>query len=271
MFEMVRHHAVVAAFSLRMAIQRQLEYPLFMCSWFIMNPIQWFSGIWILQIISTQFASLNGWDFSELTFLYGLGLLTHGLFVALFIQTWHIESLVQRGGFDRMLLRPMSVLFQFLVSNFNFIGLTDLLPGVIIFAIGCSKVHFAWTVPNVIMLLLVLAGGTLIRASLFMLMGSVAFWTNASRSLTNLTMILLDRTTVYPFTIYPRAFQMLLTFAIPIGFISFYPAEEFLGQPQSISLPFGLAVWTPIVGVLMFAFAQIVFRLGLKRYESAGS
>ncbi|WP_282939016.1 hypothetical protein [Paenibacillus sp. RC67] len=38
----------------------------------VMNPIQWLSGIWILHIISTQFAPLNGWDFPQLTFLYGM-------------------------------------------------------------------------------------------------------------------------------------------------------------------------------------------------------
>ncbi len=62
-----------------------------------------------------------------------------------------------------------------------------------------------------------------------------------------------------------------LTFVLPIGFISFYPAADFLGQDDGSSLPLDVAMWTPIVGVLMFTFAIVLFRAGLRRYESAGS
>jgi ABC-2 type transport system permease protein len=271
MLSFVRHHVSVAGCFARLAIQRQLEYPLFLVSWFLMIPTQYFAGIWMLKIIVDRFQPLNGWSFEQLAFVYGLGLLSHGLQVIFFIQTWNIEGMVIRGGFDRMLLRPMNVFFQFVVNYVNFIGMIDLIPGSIIFLYACSKVGFAWTLSNILKLLAVILGGMLIRAAIYTITGSIAFWTKASRSMVGLVGQLFERTGMYPLSIYPVMVQMLLTFLVPVGFISFYPACEFLKQDDRFILPLGLAIWTPVVGVLMFSVAHAIFKLGLSRYESAGS
>jgi ABC-2 type transport system permease protein len=267
----IRHYLSVAGCFTRMAIQRQLEYPLFLFSWLLMIPIQYFSGIWMLKIIVDRFQPLNGWDFPELTFIYGLGLLSHGIMVVLFINTWFIDNMVINGGFDRLLLRPMNVFFQLIASYFNFIGFIDLIPGTIIFIYGCQLVHFDWTIINIFKLALVIIGGVLIRAALFISLGSMAFWTKRNAALRGFALSILERTTMYPLNIYPYLIQVLFTFIIPIGFISFYPSVEFLNKNSGFQLPLGLAIWTPLVGLTSFFLSQLIFRLGLTKYESAGS
>jgi ABC-2 type transport system permease protein len=266
-----RHYAIVFGFYAKLAIQRQLEYPLFLISWLLMIPTQYFSGIWMLKIIVDRFQPLGGWGFEELAFLYGLGLLSHGLVVVFFIPTWGTEFAVLRGEFDRLLLRPMNVFFQFVTGYFNFIGLIDLLPGVIIFAYASHVVGFSWDFGNIVKLALIVIGGTLIRASLYTIIGAIAFWTKRSRNLIFMAVATMERTTMYPLTLYPQVIQAVLTFLLPIGFISFYPAEQFLGKPNSLELPLGMAIWTPVVGLASFVVAYAVFRFGLQKYESAGS
>ncbi|XEC93607.1 ABC transporter permease [Paenibacillus tarimensis] len=266
-----RHYSSVAIIFARLAIQRQLEYPLFLISWLLMIPIQYFAGVWMLKIIVDRFQPLNGWGFPELAFIYGLGLLSHGVMVVLFITTWHMDRMVTEGGYDRLLLRPMNVFFQLIASYFNFIGLIDLIPGVIIFLYGCHLVGFEWTFANVIKLLLVLTGGVLIRASLYISLGSIAFWTKRNGSLLGFAGAMLERGTMYPLAIYPYTIQVLFTFVVPIGFISYYPSLEFLGKSGGFGLPIGLAFWTPIIGIICFWLSQRLFVLGLKKYESAGS
>ncbi|MXX38780.1 MAG: hypothetical protein F4Y91_05580 [Gemmatimonadetes bacterium] len=75
----------------------------------------------------------------------------------------------------------------------------------------------------------------------------------------------------YPLTVYPWHLQALLTFVLPLGFIGFYPACDFLGQSANTSLPLDVALWTPAVGAAMLVLALAVFAAGLRRYESAGS
>lgn len=236
-----------------------------------MIPIQYFSGVWVLRIIIERFHALNGWEFPQLAFIYGLGLLSHGILVVFFINTWHIDNMVIEGNFDRLLLRPMNVFFQLIASYVNFIGLIDLIPGTIIFLYASHLVGMDWTFVNVIKLILTIIGGVLIRAALFIILGSVSFWTKRSGSLVGFTLTLLERTTMYPMNIYPLILQMILTFLIPIGFISFYPASEFLGKDSGFNIPLSMALWTPLIGIVCFMISQFIFGLGMKKYESSGS
>lgn len=271
MIPTLKHYGSVAVCFARLAIQRQLEYPLFLFSWLLMIPIQYFSGIWMLKIIVDRFQPLKGWDFPDLAFIYGLGLLSHGILVVLFINTWHMDRMVIDGSFDRLLLRPMNVFFQLVASYFNFIGLIDLIPGTIIFIYGCNLVGFDWSIANFSKLVLVLIGGVLIRAALFISLGTIAFWTKRNSSMVGFALSMLERATMYPLSIYPYAIQVLFTFIIPIGFISFYPAVEFLDKSSGFRIPFDLALWTPVIGLICFILSQQLFKYGLKNYESAGS
>ncbi|ACS99309.1 ABC transporter permease [Paenibacillus sp. JDR-2] len=272
MVSTIKHYVSVASCWARLAVQRQLEYPLFLFSWLLMIPIQYFSGIWMLKIIVDRFQALNGWDFPQLTFLYGLGLISHGIFVVFFINTWSIDHMVINGGFDRLLLRPMNVFFQLVASYVNFIGLIDCIPGIIIFLYGADIAGFDWTLANIGKLILVLIGGILIRAALFTSLGTIAFWTKRNGSMVGFALTMLERATMYPLSMYPYFLQALFTFIIPIGFISFYPAAEFLNADSGgLDLPLSFALWTPLVGVICFLIAGGIFKFGMKNYESAGS
>ena len=269
--ENLKHYISVAGYFMKLAIQRQLEYPLFLVGWLIGIPIQYFAGVWMIGVITQRFQSLNGWAFPQITFLYGLSLLSHGIMIVLFIQTWGIEGMVIRGGFDRILVRPMNSFFQFCVQYFNFIGLVDMIPGTVIFIYGCNVVSFNWSLLNIVKLILVIAGAVLIRAGFFTIIGSISFWTKGSRSLVSTGLNILERTTLYPLTIYPYIIQAIFTFILPFAFISFFPASDFLGMGSGLELPFGFAILTPIVGIIMAFVAISFFNLGIKKYESAGS
>lgn len=146
-----------------------------------------------------------------------------------------------------------------------------MLPGIIIFIYGCTQVHFVWSFMNIVILLLVLVGATLIRGALFLATGSLAFWTKSRNSFIFMNFTLFDQTTKYPMSIYPRLVQIIFTFIIPLGFIAFYPAGDFLNKSSSFSFSSGIAWATPLIGIFTFWLTTRVFRRGLKRYESAGS
>lgn len=269
--ETLRHYTSVTLLCARLSLQRQLEYPLFLINWLLMIPLQYLSGILLLKVLVGRFQPLEGWGFPEIAFLYGLALISHGMQVFLFIPIWGIENFITGGFFDRMLVRPMNVFFQVLVRYVNLIGCVDMLPGVIIFGYGCWKTGFVWSAANILKLLLVLAGATLLRAGVYTIAGSTAFWTMRSRPLIDVAQETMHRTGFYPLTIYPAFLQWLFTLILPIGFISFYPAAEFLGKEEGMLIPAAMAFATPLVGLAFFAVAIGVFNWGLRQYESSGS
>lgn len=271
MISSLKHHFSVMAHLMKMSIQTTLEYPVELIGWLFANPIQFVLGIATIKFVIAEFGTLGGWTFGELAFLYGIAVMSHGLSVILFVQTWFMGSAMLNGQFDRLMLRPMNVLFQFFFTIFNLIGITDLIPGIVIFIYGCSQIHFAWSFVNILMLISILIGATLIRGAVFLLTGSIAFWTKSRNSFLFMNFTIFDQTTKYPLSIYPKVLQMIFTFLIPLGFISFYPASDFLDKGNIFNLT-GTMPWVTLaVGIFVFWITTRVFNRGLKRYESAGT
>lgn len=267
----LKHYLSVGIHFIKMSIQTSLEYPAELIGWLFANPIQFILGIGTIKFVIAEFGTLNGWGFGELAFLYGIAVMSHGLSVILFIQTWWMGNFMLEGGFDLFMLRPMNVLFQFFFMVFNLIGITDMIPGTIIFIYGCTQIHFHITFINVLMIITILIGATLIRGALFLVTGSLAFWTKSRSSMVLFNLTMLDQTTMYPLTMYPRVVQIIFTYILPFGFISFYPASDFLGKNNNFSFPPGIGWSTLIIGIFVFWLSTRVFRRGLSRYESAGS
>jgi ABC-2 type transport system permease protein len=70
----------------------------------------------------------------------------------------------------------------------------------------------------------------------------------------------------YPLNVYPAMVRFLLTFVLPYAFVAFLPAAGVL-RPE-----FAWLGWLTLpVGLLVFGLGLIMWRLGLARYEGAGS
>lgn len=266
----IKYYSSVAVAFLKMSIQSGLEYPVNLLGWILVNPIQFIIGFASIKFVVQHFGSLGGWGAEGLAFLYGLAVLSHGLAVILFIQTWYMGRFVIRGEFDRFLLRPMNVLFQFLFMDFNLVGVSDLIPGFIVFIYACIQVNFYCNVGNISLLIITLIGGVLIRGAVWIFCGSLAFWTKSPTNFVSFTLELFDRVTMYPLTIYPRVIQILFTFILPLGWITFYPATELLGTKPDY-IPVNMALVTFGVGLIVFAISCMMMSLGMWKYESAGS
>lgn len=270
MLGIVKHYARVTFENLKISILTTLEYPANLLGWLLSNPIQFIVGFATIKFVVAEFGSINGWGYGQLAFLYGLAIISHALSMILFVQGWFMGFYVIEGEFDRYMLRPMSVLYQFFFTHFNLIGITDLIPGICVFVYGCVKIHFTFNLYNLCAVLSLLIGATLIRGGVYLVIGSTSFWTKSVTDFGAYTQELFDKTTMYPLTMYPESIQFILTYLIPIGWVSFYPAADLLGISNG-RFTWDGAVWlTLAVGVAVFFVAAVFFYRGLKKYESAG-
>lgn len=265
------HYLSVTIYSIKMALLTIVEYPSNILGWLLSNPIQFLLGFAAIRFAVEQFGEINGWNYGQLAFLYGISVISHALSMIFFVQGWFMGFCVIEGEFDRFLTRPMSVLYQFFFTNINVFGLTDLIPGILVFLYGCVKTDFPFTASNVVGILVMLTGAVLIRGGLYLLLGSTSFWTKSANDFGQFTQEIFDKTTMYPLSMYPESLQLILTFLIPIGWVSFYPASELMGIENSFSTG-GMGVWITLgVGIATMMIAGLVFRAGLKQYESAGN
>ena len=100
---------------------------------------QFIMGFAIIKFVVESFGEINGWNYGQLAFLYGLSVISHALSMIFFVQGWFMGYYVIEGDFDRYLTRPLGVLYQFFFTNINIFGVTDLIPGILVFIYGCVK------------------------------------------------------------------------------------------------------------------------------------
>ena len=264
------HYLDVTVHVIKMAFMTIIEYPSNIAGWLISNPLQFIMGFAIIKFVVVSFGQINGWTYGQLAFLYGLSVISHALSMIFFVQGWFMGYFVIEGEFDRYLTRPLGVLYQFFFTNINIFGITDLIPGILVFIYGCAKCHIVISPLFVIQVIIMLVGATFIRGGIYILLGSTSFHTRSAVDFGQYTQEIMDKTTMYPLSMYPESMQFILTYLIPIAWVSFYPVSSLLGIKASYSgiiIPFV----TLLVGILVMVIAGVYFNLGLRKYESAGN
>ena len=264
------HYLDVTACVMKMAVMTVIEYPSNIAGWLISNPLQFIMGFAIIKFVVESFGQISGWNYGQLAFLYGLSVISHALSMIFFVQGWFMGYYVIEGDFDRYLTRPLGVLYQFFFTNINIFGVTDLIPGILVFIYGCVKCGVRVTPLFILHVLITLAGATLIRGGIYILLGSTSFHTRSAVDFGQYTQEIMDKTTMYPLSMYPESMQFILTYLIPVGWISFYPASVLLGIDSAYNAML-IPLITLAVGILVMFIAGAYFNMGLRKYESAGN
>lgn len=242
---------------------------------FILGLLANFYCYFITYIIYWVLANGTGkvadWDFSDLSILYGLSLLTYSISGTLIWYTvYHLEDLIISGQLDIMLIRPQGLIRQMVFQRFGDTFLGQIVVTVIFlcgaFAVRTEKL--TWYI--MLYLLFAIIGGVFLQTGSMILFGAIGFWTMKSRSLVDVIFYDLRSMTNYPLLIYPKAVQVILTFILPWAFINYYPAMLITGKNGS-AFEMVLGLMAPLVGVAWFLFALLIFRLGVRRYTGAGS
>ncbi len=270
-FKELGHYLDVTLQVIKMAFLTIVEYPANIAGWMISNPIQFIVGFATIKFVVESFGEINGWNYGQLAFLYGLSVMSHALSMIFFVQGWFMGYFVLEGDFDRYLTRPMSVLYQFFFTNINIFGITDLIPGILVFVYGCIKCAVQVTPLFVLQVLVMLIGATLIRGGIYIFLGSTSFYTKSTTDFGMYTQEIMDKTTLYPISMYPESLQFILTYLIPIGWVSFYPVSSLLGIENSVLNGMAVPFVTLLVGLLVITLSGLFFKAGLKKYESAGN
>ena len=264
------HYLDVTACVMKMAVMTVIEYPSNIAGLLISNPLQFIMGFAIIKFVVESFGQISGWNYGQLAFLYGLSVISHALSMIFFVQGWFMGYYVIEGDFDRYLTRPLGVLYQFFFTNINIFGVTDLIPGILVFIYGCVKCGIRVTPLFILQVLITLAGATLIRGGIYILLGSTSFHTRSAVDFGQYTQEIMDKTTMYPLSMYPESMQFILTYLIPVGWISFYPASVLLGIDSAYNAML-IPLITLAVGILVMLIAGAYFNMGLRKYESAGN
>ncbi len=221
--------------------------------------------IFILVVFGhTQF--LNGWSREEIIFIYGFFLVPFAVFSS-FFNIWDFnERYIVKGEMDRILTRPIHSLFQVILERMELESLFGAITGVavMIYAGSILNLSFAWY--DFFIFILFVLGGALVYAGIFIALASIGFWSDARTSIMP-TMYNIGNYGRYPVDIYNNVIRYVLTWILPFAFVGVYPAAYFLGREEW----YGYAFLTPVMGIIFFTLAIVLWNVGVKRYRGAGN
>ena len=248
-----------------------VEYRANFFMWFAFTVVYHTTAIGALWVTLHAFPSMNGWDFRELAFLYGLWMMGHEFHNAFFFTIGDVPEMIREGRFDRFLVRPLDPLFQAMTTPQQ-IWPDGLLLSFVVFGFATAYAGVRIDATFVLYVPLVVVGGALIEFGIQLAIATGAFWVIRIDALRWVVMSLQQDFTRYPISIYTRAVRLFLAFVIPFAFISYFPATFLLHKTEgALGLAPAVGMLTPVIGVLWFAIAYAFWRVGIDRYQGTGS
>ena len=228
------------------------------------------TGFVTVWIIVSRFNEIGGWSLAEITFLYGMRLTSHGIFYACFSQMFEADRVLLTGEYDRFLLRPFSPLLQLFTRKLRINCFGDLIGGALLLSVASTRVAIDWSPPAVLFLLGAVVGGALVEGAVQISLGSLSFRFLQTMSVRTTVNEVFNLYGNYPFSIFPKLLEYLLTFALPVAFVAFLPATLLLDRQDSLHVSPTLAAFAPVVGVVLFTIALRIWRWQSRNYQSSG-
>lgn len=264
----MRHYLRLIGLFFRTAVERETAFRANLAISLLYTTLNLVAGIAGVGIPFGQVETLQGWTYPQALALLGVYLLV-GALRDLCIGP-SLDSLgglygeVFQGGFDLTLLKPVHT--QFLVSfrTWRPFALGDLALSLVVLGVALARLGSALSVGRAAAFLLALVVAVTIVYAILLLLASGIFWYQGTPLLWIFgSLFQMGR---YPVGIYPGWLRLLLTWIVPVGFITTVPAEALAGQASPAALVGGAALATGLVVV-----ASLFLRVSLRRYSSASS
>lgn len=218
----------------------------------------------ITLLIYATGASFPGWSYHEVLLIQAIFILSTAVANTLFFRmVILVMEHVREGTFDLFLIKPAPVSLVAAGMSFSFEGVFVFLGGLGLFIYALSFLPgpglFAWLQ---FILVFVLAVAVLL-GFIFIMAATMFKWVGNSRLFEIFESI--TQFGRYPVSIYAKAFQVVITYALPVALLGPIPAAALL-KPGST----GNLLLAVIFAAVFCGIGYFIWRLMLRSYSSAG-
>jgi ABC-2 type transport system permease protein len=247
------------------SLQRELAYRVDLLVRLVLVVLTAAGALGALAAVYARVRTLAGWPFGEAVILFGMFVVVNGFLQALVEPNleW-FQTKVREGLLDDVLLKPVPSAFLASFGTCRPFALVDVLVGAGLVTAGVITTHARVGVGRVGESVLLLAWGAAIAWSGRLMLATTAFWAGGLE----LTVLFsapwqLGR---FPVDVYGARLRVLLTYVVPVAFVSTFPARTLTHGVNVRTLASGF-----VVASLAVLLALRVWRNGLRRYTSATS
>ncbi|WP_194843276.1 ABC transporter permease [Paenibacillus sp. B01] len=262
---LIAMHLLLIRFSFRSSMQYRFNF------WFgtIASAVIASVEFSLLAVILARFGAIQGWTLTESAYLYAVLVLAKALYRSLASDVHHLEKYLVSGDLDGLLLRPVPVLLALMTRNFS-VRVGETLLGASMLAYSLAALARDGAIELWVALPLTLAAvvnGALLLFGIGLATAAMGFWMTRIEVLQNMTEDAAHTAVRYPLSIYPGWLKALLSTALPVAFVNYWPAMFILKGAVG---GWTLALSTAASAAALAAGGWLWSR-GLRSYQSTGS
>ncbi len=215
---------------------------------------------WVLFM--GAFGTVNGWGAPDVVGMLGVGGLSYGLAYLFCHGAATFAFAIRNGTFDSYLLRPRRLLPLVWRSAFAVPTIGDCVYGTAMIALAVWL--SSGTVGTFFMAITLAIPAAMVLVAVSTIINSYSFWFPEDRTTGDMIFRVFITPSMYPVGAFPTVLRVIFTVIIPSILVSGLPWDA---ARQHAPLLFA-ASW--FAGFAWLGIAALVFRAGLKRYESGG-
>lgn len=240
-------------FSVMSAMEYRLSF-LLKVGGMVVNDAALFS-IWAIYF--DRFSAVNGWELRDMMLTFAMLMVSFGLCASFFGGTIELSKTIMNGGLDYYLALPKNVQWHISVSRIFIEAIGDFLFGLIMFV--------AWgprSVSQALFYIFLALTSAFIMYNASVVIQSLAFYFGNFEETADRWYWSMFGFSTYPMSVFFGPLKLLLTIFVPVIFVTKIPVDLLR------SFNWEGLFWLVLAAVISFILSQLVFRYGLRRYES---
>ena len=210
--------------------------------------------------------ALGGWSYEQALVIVGLFTMTEGV-TQMFLEPnlQRVVAMVRDGTMDFVLTKPVNSQFIATLRHVKFSGATNFVIGIGLIVYALAQLDYAPSMPQLALFALMFSLGMLMLYSIWLAMSASAFWFVKIDNMQELFRALWD-TARFPISAYSGMLRALLTFVLPVAFMTTFPAQALLGslEPGTLVTAIGMCA-------ALFFLSMQFWRRAIRNYSSASS
>jgi len=219
-----------------------------------------------ISFMFQRFHRVADFTYEQVLLCYGIMLMGFSM-AQLFASGFKVfDSMIANGQFDRILCRPRNEIFQVLAHRIDFVRLGMLFQAIVMLIYGLCACHVDWNFLRVLTVILMILGGFILFSALFLLDGSIAFFTLQGLEFMNVFTYGAIEHGKYPIAIYGKEMLTFCTFVVPYALVQYYPLTYVLSRSEQLWY-----IFLPLAACLFAVPCWVLWRIGVHKYKSTGS
>lgn len=245
------------------ALQQSLASPIVFWMFFVSRLLRYGLFLFFIYLMTMQIRSLGGYTPTQMLVFYLCFNVVDTIGQMLFREVYRFRPLIISGGFDMVLVKPLSPLIRALLGGPDFIDLGILFVILTILIISLFLLGPNWVM--VVGFVVLTINSLLISAAFHILVLTLGVLTT---SVDHLIMVYRDMTSLVrvPVDFYTQPLRFLITFVIPLGVMYTFPAKALMGL-----LSIQMIVMSFAGGIAALFISIKIWNNSLKHYQSASS